>query len=139
MNSSALTYLANIVTYLIGVHRQLDCVLKGQKTIMAKLEEVLEGFRLVKAGLAEMPQTLAKIATGVEGVAKDVQALKDKVGQGDPGITAQDADGFVADLTDIQKALASVQGGLVSAADALTALDESTPDTSTPDTSTPTT
>jgi DNA repair exonuclease SbcCD ATPase subunit len=157
--------MANLISYLaslvnsnreverkLGKHdRRLDQILANTETIMATGQDLKNRINELVAGLAKIAEAqLAQAAAqeaqarALTNVASDIQALKDRIGTGEPGIPAEEAtevDGLLGNLvtTVTSAADAATQGAAASTqiAQNLQALADSTPDAEAPPTEEP--
>lgn len=104
------------------VARKLDQILQKQEQLMATLADVQARLDALTAKVGEIAPVLTQIGDGIAGVAADIQALKDQIGAGTPGITPEEADAVVASLDTTISSLGDAVTGLQSAAASLQAV-----------------
>lgn len=106
---SVLGYLAALIRHCLDHGCELKELRKGQQQIMATLADVQAKLDAVTAAVGGFSGPLSAISSSVENIAADIQALKDQIGAGTPGITPEEADGVVSQLDTILGGLSSVQ------------------------------
>ena len=106
---SVVSYLAAILSRVLGFDSELSQLRKGQLEIMATLQDVQAKLDAVVAKVGEFGGPLSAISAAVDNIAADIQALKDQIGQAPVGITPEEADGVVAQLDTILGVLGSVK------------------------------
>ncbi len=89
---------------------------------MATLADVQARLDALTTSVGQIAPELQNISTGIADVAADIQALKNQIGSGTPGLTAEEADAVVANLDNTLTTLGAAVSGLQAASSSLSAV-----------------
>lgn len=113
---SVISYLVSLVRGHGEAHGKLEVLLAGQTTIMTTLEQIQQKLTALTAHVANLATTQASLSTTVQNVQQDILKLKEQIGTGEPGLTAEEAAGVDAMLGQTLTQLEAVATALASSA-----------------------